>query len=380
MNNIYYITRSYTHTSFSGGAIMREGAVNLLRQRGFNVIVVTVAASLDSEVFSDDFISIYPGRIPEKIRRNLQRINLLPDYLASWANKAAKYLIGHVRSNDIIFCSTGGDLASLMVGSAVKDEVGSKFIANFRDPVSYTSYYGERLGKYTNFSRNKVFSKYLDNVDVIVTSCNSYKAYLDTWTGSKVVTNHFGYIDSTVIPCDFSKRKEKKLLTAFYGGTLEKYQNPGLVSNFFSSCKGVSLDVYGHSGSKIKIKSNISFYNSIPREQFLEKVVDSYDFGFVSLGYDYFGACIPSKIYEYINLGVPIFGFLPRGEARDIVNDNNFGYVALPNSINDLKNKLQYISSNQSELLIINENILRSRKSWSMSSKIDGLIEILNEV
>jgi glycosyltransferase involved in cell wall biosynthesis len=380
MNNLYYITRSYTHTSFSGGAIMREGAVNLLRQRGFNVIVVTVSDSLETEVFSDDFIAIYAGKIPEKIRQHLQRFSLLPDYLAGWASKVVQYLINNVNSNDILFCSTGGDLASLMVGSAVKDEVGAKFVANFRDPVSYTNYYNNRLGRYTHIPRNTYFKKILSNVDLIVTSSNSYKAYLDTWISTEKITNHFGYLDSTVAPCDFSLRKESKSLKTFFGGTLAKYQAPKLVYGFFKNNLNLSLDVYGHSGSKQTEATNINFYKSLPRNEFLKKAVHSYDLGFVSLSDNYFGACIPSKIYEYINIGMPIIGFLPRGEARDIVNDNGYGYIALPDSPNDLKKKVSDFFTDQSALFEINQNILRDRTGWSMSSKIIELSDKLKTI
>jgi hypothetical protein len=102
--------------------------------------------------------------------------------------------------------------------------------------------------------------------------------------------------------------------------------------------------------------------------------------GFVSLSDNYFGACIPSKIYEYINIGMPIIGFLPRGEARDIVNDNGYGYIALPDSPNDLKKKVSDFFTDQGALFEINQNILRDRTGWSMSSKIIELSDKLKTI
>lgn len=352
---------------------MREGAVNLLRKSGINVIVVTLANSDADEIYSDNFISISAGKVPQKIRLYMQRLNLLPDYLSSWANNVVEYLNKVVTPDDVLFCSTGGDLASLIIGSTVKNEIGAKYIANFRDPVSYTNYYDERLARFTHIPRNSAFKRALINVDLIITSSNSYKDYLDTWSSAPKWSNHFGYLNSTVSPCDFTQRERTSSLKVFYGGTLAKYQAPDLVYGFFRSCPNVFLDVFGHSGSRKAEAENINFYDSLPRNEFLDKVTNSYDLGFVSLADKYFGACIPSKIYEYINLGIPIIGFLPEGEARDIVNDNGYGYVALPNKAADLKKQVSLILKEQERLVEMNSNILRDRSDWSMNAKVKEL-------
>ena len=63
----------------------------------------------------------------------------------------------------------------------------------------------------------------------------------------------------------------------------------------------------------------------MPHNEFLKFMIENIDIGFVSLANDYLGACVPSKIYEYINLGLPIIGALPNGDGLDIINKNNYG-------------------------------------------------------
>jgi len=46
----------------------------------------------------------------------------------------------------------------------------------------------------------------------------------------------------------------------------------------------------------------------------------SIDVGSVSLFNDYLGACVASKIYEYINLEIPIISALPLDDGKDIIN------------------------------------------------------------
>ena len=47
-------------------------------------------------------------------------------------------------------------------------------------------------------------------------------------------------------------------------------------------------------------------------------VENTIDVGYVSLSNQYYGVCIPSKIYEYINSGLPILGALPNGDALKV--------------------------------------------------------------
>jgi len=379
MNKIFYITRSYTHSAFSGGAIMREAAVELLKLNGFDVVVVTVAASEELEEVKPNFISLYHSGESQKVRLIKERIGLVDDYLQSWSQKVISYLSPIISSKDTIFCTSGGDLASFIVGHSLKNLTGAKFVANFRDPVSYTYFNDERLGRFTHINRDKIFYELISNADLIITSCNSYKAFLESKLSNEIINNHFGYIESSPHVCDFSTRKSTSKFSTFYGGTLGKYQNPKLVSNFFNSYNGALLDIYGHSGLKVTQGKNIQLFNSLPRAEFLSHTVNKYDFGVVSLGANYFGACIP-KIYEYINMAMPIIGFLPKGEARDIINDNNFGYVALPSSPRDLKSKLSSLLKEQCSLTEMNLNLKNSRADWSMNKLIIPLVERLHNL
>ncbi|MGV2989256.1 hypothetical protein ACE1OE_16560 [Vibrio sp. E150_011] len=380
MRTLYYVTRTYTDSTFSGGAIIREASVELLKRSGLDVVVVTVARSKQEEVFQPNFVALSHNGQLQKLRLIKQRIGVIDDYLQSWSENVVSFLSKKVTEKDIIFCATGGDLASLMVGHALKIQCQAKFVANFHDPVSYTYYHNNRLDKYTHISRERIFNKVISNADLIVTSCNSYKSYLESKLKIRVINSHFGYILPSESTCDFSNRKPTKIFQTFYGGVLGKYQGARMVEGFFNGYEGASLDVYGHSGSNLSNSKSVHVYESMPREQFLKKTVGQYDCGVVSLAYDYFGACVPSKVYEYINMAMPIIGFLPKGEARDIINDNNFGYAALPNANRDLSKKMDMWLNDQDQLNEINSSLLKSRHKWSMEQLILPLINEMNSI
>ncbi|MFA0308128.1 hypothetical protein AB4543_19750 [Vibrio splendidus] len=386
MPKVYYITRSYTHNNSSGGALMREGAVKQFIEHGYEIEILSYA----SEPFSKNIHSgkatltcFDNGRLPDKPKLIFQRLGIFEDYLINWSKQVVSYLCGKVNENDILFCTSGGDLASLMVGYRVKETCICKLVINFRDPISYSTFNGYKLDSKFHVSRDKLLIKYTGNCNLIVTSCNSYKEYLEGVVGGsvKIVNNYFGYISKSSQYLDFSKASiNKEEIKFIYGGTLGSYQGPNYVNSLFSPLRHVSLDIYGHNINSASDFNNVNFYSSVGRGDYLIAATSKYQGGVVSLINDYFGACIPSKIYEYINLGLPIFGILPDGEAKNIINENGYGVVVSPNQLDDLRMVLDSLYINSDDLMNFNRNILRDRNSWSMEHNFGLLLGELNEL
>ena len=107
-------------------------------------------------------------------------------------------------------------------------------------------------------------------------------------------------------------------------------------------------------------------------------MIENIDVGFVSLAKDYYQACVPSKIYEYINLGLPMIGALPGGDSVNIINDNNYGIACKYNDINSIVNSI--VKLQDKEILTnINNSILKDRKKWYMKNKILELNTMLKK-
>ena len=106
---IYYITRSYfpMHT---GGTIVRKKYVELLKQNGFDVEVLTVDYRNNSYYkTSIDGINViyFPYTINLRIGMCLERIGVLEDYLDYWCRNVVTYLRTRVKSDDVLFCTSG---------------------------------------------------------------------------------------------------------------------------------------------------------------------------------------------------------------------------------------------------------------------------------
>lgn len=114
-------------------------------------------------------------------------------------------------------------------------------------------------------------------------------------------------------------------------------------------------------------------------DTFLQFMMQNIDIGFVSLTSEYLGACVPSKIYEYINLGLPMLGALPSGDAMDIINQNNYGLACQYNDIRMLINNLKKLKE-KALILKYKENILRERSKWAMGERIKEVVKSLNDL
>lgn len=377
---IYYITRTFTHDEKTGGALMREGAVSQFIKHGFDVEVVSYSQK-EGVLFRDGYkLTLFDnGAKSDKFNWTKQRFGLCEDYLDCWAEKCTRYLRTVVNYGDILFSTTGGDLATLKIASLIKNDIHCTYIANFRDPVLHTSVNGGRLSPFLHVSRDKILDKYIRNADLLVTSTNDYKDILENRYSGRVINNHFGYLSNdNEVSVNFNSNL--KSLSILYAGTLNKYQGPEFYHDIFSGLCNVELTIYTSNNLIEKRPSNIGIHSPIPRSQLYSKVSQQHNAGFVSLSHPYFSVCIPSKIYEYINIGLPIFGFLPKGEARDIVNDNGYGYVADVNNLKELRKKLSYYSCNIDQLRNFHENIVREKKMWSMENLFIQLVEEIDKL
>lgn len=373
---LYYITRTYTHNSSSGGALMREGAVKQFTQYGYQVEVISLSNDSVNILCDDHKVTLFDnGKNSDRVNWTKQRFGLSEDYLDEWSRNCVSYLLNQVKKCDIVFSTTGGDLASLKVGSIIKEKIGCIYIANFRDPVLHTTVFNERLSPLFHVNRDALLNKYISNTDMIVTSCNSYKECIEQKYQGKIINNHFGFLDNDNNQGELSLSNKGNILNIVYAGTLNKYQGSADYPKVFSSLKKTNLTVYSNSNPFKGVYDNINVSNTVPRSELYQRITENHNAGFVSLSHPYFSVCVPSKIYEYINIGLPIFGFLPDGEARDIVNDNNFGYIAKAGNYLELRDKLEYYSNRLELLDDFKVNLQRSRNHWSMKNLFPNLIK-----
>ena len=387
-NKIYYITRSYAPYQKGGGPLMRTGAVKYLQELGWDVTIVLPNYNSKDLIIEDNIIQIpFKGKHIQKLASLFERIGIYEDYLDKWVENAFEYLKDKIKNNDIVFATSGGELGTIKLGSLLKNKINCKFVANFRDPLNYSLVNGLKVDNRFHVCVERLEKKYLENSDLIITSTVAYKdSLINKYSNfrKKIYTNYFGYINP--IDKKYEKIKSNKLRIAYSGSMLSNVQAPEILYEAYNNLAiqdDIELYFIGNYKVNNTLKNinhiNIKFIDFLPHNEYLKFMIENIDVGFVSLAKDYYGACIPSKLYEYINLEIPILGALPKGDAMNIINKNNYGLSNYFNNIDDISESILKFK-NVKTINNIKHSLEKDKIKWSMKKRIIEIDKILRDL
>jgi glycosyltransferase involved in cell wall biosynthesis len=373
---IWFLTRSLYPYQKGGGGQIRFGQVQFLQKLGWEIIIAMPNFNNTKIDIIDNIVQI-PCIQNQKICSLLERIGIYEDYLDKWVDSAFEYLKDKISNEDIVFATSGGELGMIKLGSLLKNELNCKFVINFHDPIDYSLVHGKKLNKRFHVSREKQEKKYLKNSDLIITSSKSNQESLsDKYPEfqERLQCNYFGYIKKFDLLIDENKKSTK--LKIAYVGNMGDTQRPEILYEAYKRVENKKdIEIYFIGDSKnykplqnIRDK-NVKFVDFLPHEEFLKFMVDNIDVGFVCLANDYLGACVPSKIYEYINLGLPMIGALPKGDGMDIINNNKYGIAYKYYDVEGIAKAMNKMS-NKYYLEEIKNNIISDKDKWYMGEKI----------
>lgn len=379
---IWYITRTYLPEN-TGGALVRIAQVDYFRGQGATVTVVAPNYLDDDVVITGTEIRLPYRKSRIRLDQILERSGIYEDYLDPWVADNLALLKLRVQKEDCIFATSGGELACIKLGSKLKEAVGCKFVVNLHDPVDYTRVSGRKINKLPHVSREKQEHAYLKNADLVITSSAANKSSLIakySEMATRIRCSYFGYMTRAEV----GEKPETKGLTIVYGGTYDKNQSPELLAEAVLGLDHVEAHFVGnHSAYKPldfarRNQSNCRFVKQLSYPDFLRYLSDHADMGFVSLASPYLGACVPSKIYEYINIGLPILGALPAGDAMEIVNDQGYGTAHAFDDTRSLCEAVLKIAANKPLLDTYRRKILDDREQWFMPVRMAEVYQWLN--
>ena len=371
MTKIYYLTRSYLLMR-SGGVLGRVRQVELLCKEGFDITVITPNYKKKGIEIKDNVVYL-PLVYNIKLALILERLGFYEDYLDKWVKIAFEYLKDKVKKDDILFATSGGELGNIKLASILKERIGCKYVANFRDPINYSLVNGLKIDNKFHISREKQEAKYLRNADLIITCFQAHQTSLQNKypdLKEKIVNHYFGYGKKVELK---AKKPSKKLRIA-YGGVFSRRQSPEILAKIAKDVQGIEIYFIGDYKKYKPVKpflNDFHFIPFLPHNKFLDFAIKNIDVGFVSLTSDCFGTCFPSKAYEYINLGLPIFGALP--DVNHIVNQKGYGIICRYNDFSCLKGAIEALKD-KTKFEKFKKNILRDRDYWAMENRIKELV------
>ena len=147
-----------------------------------------------------------------------------------------------------------------------------------------------------------------------------------------------------------------KKIKLVYAGLL------GIAQGVYKLCteleyNNIELHIYGSGAEQKLIESFIEKHPNLPvyfhgrvSRDALHKVLLQYDIAIIPLLNRIYGS-VPSKIFEYAKLGLPILYF-GGGEGEDVVKDNKLGWIANAGDYQDLNNVITSINVSEITLAI----------------------------
>jgi glycosyltransferase involved in cell wall biosynthesis len=174
-----------------------------------------------------------------------------------------------------------------------------------------------------------------------------------------------------------------KPIKIFYAGLL------GIAQGVFELCRkidlkglNIELHLFGDGAEKMQLEAllltqtstQLFFHGMLDRKE-LHSQLQSFDIAIVPLKTRIFGS-VPSKIFEYSSLGLPILYF-GGGEGENIVTENHLGWVARVGNYSELNEKLKEIALlSKSELDEMKKRIFNtSQQKFNLDYQINDLIE-----
>ena len=148
-----------------------------------------------------------------------------------------------------------------------------------------------------------------------------------------------------------------------------------------TNVEGIFIGKYENYTPMLKYDKSdrIKLLPMMSHDQYIITMSKSADIGFLSLRGDYWGACVPSKLFEYINMGLPVLASIPLGDAFDIINENNYGRAVYYKDMNGLIEAIKYMS-NPDTLDTMRRNVFEDREKWAFDVNFANVLEWIKEL
>lgn len=381
---IWYISRTYLPEK-TGGALIRIAQVEFFRSQGAQVVVVAPNYVNRESDISEDEIRFPFRESAIRVYQAFERLGLYEDYLDKWVDADLALLKERVGKEDYVFATSGGELGCIKLGSKLKELVGCKFVVNLHDPIDYTLVGGRRINNLPHVDREGQERKYLKNVDLVITSSKSNQASLVEKypeLATRIKCSYFGFITKA----ELQEKVSSTRLTIVYGGTYDKNQSPEVLAAAVHGLENAEAHFVGNHAVYKPLhwarskQENCKFIDQLSYQDFLRYLSDHADLGFVSLASPYLGACVPSKMFEYINIALPIFGALPAGDARDIINNQGYGVACAFDDVQGQRATLMQLAAQRQLLVGFRQRLLRDRDGWFLPARMSEVYQWLKDL
>lgn len=342
--------------------------------------------------------SISKGLIPETKKQTImERLLLLirgnffiPDARKNWVKPSVKYLSTYIRDFNIDTVITTGPPHSMhLIGMQLKENLGVKWLADFRDPWTTIGYHKElKLTKMAKQKHIALERQVLQSADQIIVTSNVTKQEFQEKTEQPitVITNGYDVEKTEAITLD------KKFTLAHIGSLLAK-RNPEILWNILKELIVENEEFAKHFQLKLVGAVSQNVLKSIQNYNLSDYL---YNKGYVShneaimfqkksqllllieIDSEETKCIIPGKLFEYMVSKRPIVALGPKGsDVEKIIVETNTGNYFNYSDYKNLKSViLTHFNAFQKNALQSNAIGLQKYSRRELTKKLAALIHI----
>ena len=313
----------------------------------------------------------------------------IPDARKSWVKPSVAYLSNYIEQENISTIITTGPPHSLhLIGFQLKEKLGVKWIADFRDPWTTIGYHKQLKLTEKSKEKHKTLEKQVLNTadDIVVTSSvTKIEFEAITKKSIEVITNGYDYELVEAKPLDI------KFTIAHIGSLLSK-RNPEILwqvlSELVQENKDFSEDLqlnFVGAVSEAVLKSIeqvglIKHVNNVGYVSHKESIIyqkSSQVLLLVEIDSKETRCIIPGKLFEYMVSNRPILALGPKdSDMENIIKETNTGNYFYYTDYKSLKSTiLAHYKSYQNKNLEVHAIGLQKYSRKNLTSKLASVIK-----
>jgi len=308
------------------------------------------------------------GKILQYIRANY----FIPDARKFWIKPSVNYLKKYISKNNIDAIITTGPPHSMhLIGLKLKQQLGVKWIADFRDPWTEIDYFHQLpLSKKAVKKHHFLEQEILLNANVVLVVGNTMNKNYSKFSNNVVtITNGF---DGELIT---SETNLDSKFTITHIGLMNADRNPKMlwevlaeiISENKDFSKDFKLKLIGKVDASVieeitinNLDENVELIDYVVHDEVIEYQKKSQVLLLLLNNVPSVKGIITGKIFEYLMVNRPILAIAPKdGDLAEILNETNAGVVVDFEESTTLKNTILelYSKYKQGNLSVNSKNI-----------------------
>jgi glycosyltransferase involved in cell wall biosynthesis len=262
----------------------------------------------------------------------------IPDARKNWVKPSVRFLSKYLSSNNVVAVITTGPPHSLhLIGLGLKEKLGVKWIADFRDPWTTIGYHKSlKLTPQSKSKHLKLESKVLNRADNLVVTSAYTKREFEAKTDRPISLITNGYDSHSV-----QINKKDDLFTIAHIGSLLSERNPTLLWQVLSELLTENKEfarlfrlrlvgvVSSHVMEKIKaykLEDHSEIIGYVSHDDAIKFQMKSQVLLLIEIDSEDTKAIIPGKLFEYLVSGTPIIAIGPQqSDIEQIISSTNTG-------------------------------------------------------